>query len=81
MLSFTAMVVIKKVFAGEDAAFIRFGPMLSPKDTWGPRLDRKSYDNFSASSAELGISEGQKQEEKTAVPDNAEIDRVTESSR
>merc|ERR1711973_605840 len=35
MLSFTAVVVIRKVFAGEDAAFIRFGPMLSPKKTWG----------------------------------------------
>ena len=34
-----AYTVFKKWRAGEDVAFLRPGPMLSPKSTWGPRSD------------------------------------------
>ena len=34
-----AYTIIKKAIQGKDIAFLKPGPMLTPKDSWGPRPD------------------------------------------
>ena len=34
-----AYTIIKKAWQGKEIAFLRPGPMLTPKDSWGPRPD------------------------------------------
>ena len=37
---FMAVVISRRILSDQDASFIRFGVMLTPKSSWGPRSDR-----------------------------------------
>ena len=38
--TFMAVVISRRILSDEDASFIKFGVMLTPKSSWGPRSDR-----------------------------------------
>ena len=37
---FMAVVISRRILSDQDASFVRFGVMLTPKSSWGPRSDR-----------------------------------------
>ena len=37
---FMAVVISRRILSDQDASFIRFGVMLTPNSSWGPRSDR-----------------------------------------
>ena len=61
---------VKNLFTTQDTSFIRFGVMLTPKKSWGPRSDRDDDQPISQSEVGGETNEGF---EKTETKDNLEV--------
>ena len=48
-----AVVISKRILSDQDASFIKFGVMLTPKSSWGPRSDR--FDDEALNPVEDGL--------------------------
>jgi len=48
----SVITIIQNTLRGEDSSFVKPGPMMTPKESWGPRDDR---DDKEDNSSEMGV--------------------------
>lgn len=72
--TFAAVVISRRILSDQDASFIRFGVMLTPKASWGPRSDR--FDDETMDAIEDGVDNKGFEEEACATNEKVDTNGV-----